>query len=128
MAASIKNTNEELVEYSQILLAPQAAGMTSTPNDPIKVGVRILNKQPYLIAVNLSDSEINLASDHYARWRAKLPGIAGQTISEITSGRTVQAKNGKFNDTFQPLDVHIYSWKPRPAVVKTKSSQSPKKR
>lgn len=127
MAASIKNTNEEFEKYSKILLAPQTAGVISTPNDPIKVGVRTFNGRPYLIAVNLSDTEVSLASDYYARWQTRLPGISGQTISEITSGRAVQAKNSKFDDTFQPLDVHIYSWKLQPSRVKAKPSQPPKK-
>jgi len=115
MAATIERTNDELVRFTSIILGRRVAGVVSAPADPIKVGVRIAAGRVFLIAVNLSGAEVELATDGAAeQWWPKLPRLLAQRVVEHTNGLVTDAGGGRFDDTIPPWGLRIYSWPLRP--------------
>jgi hypothetical protein len=76
MAAAIKQTNQELQKFSDVILSPRQPNINSRSEDPIKVGAfKMPDGDLSLIAVNLSDESVQLADDQWAAkdWRHLLP-------------------------------------------------------
>jgi hypothetical protein len=114
MAAAIRTTNRQLTRYSSVFLSPRVKGIDSRTDDPIKVGVYMFRGKAYLVAVNLSEGQVTLSRDDPSKeWMSHLPGLRNQSLTEVTAGRMVKAKDGGFDDSFQPFDCRIYSWIPR---------------
>jgi hypothetical protein len=111
MAATIERTNDELVRFTSIILGRRVAGVVSAPADPIKVGVRIAAGRVFLIAVNLSGAEVELARDAAAeQWWPKLPRLLDQRVVEHTTGLLTDAGGGRFDDKIPPWGLRVYSW------------------
>jgi hypothetical protein len=111
MAAAIERTNAELVRFTSIVLGRRVPSVVSAPSDPIKVGVRIAAGRAFLIAVNLSGDEVELAKDAAAeQWWSRLPRLLDQRVVEHTTGRLADAVAGRFDDTIPPWGLRIYSW------------------
>ncbi len=114
MGDTIATTNAELQRYSTIILGHRDADVVSTPEDPIKVGLRSVGGRFYLIAVNLSGDAVGLGRDPAARaWWPKVPGLTYQGVHELTTGATATAQAGRFADTIPAFGVRIYSWLPQ---------------
>ena len=126
MAAAIERTNEELVRFTAIILGRRVPGVVSAPADPIKVGVRIAAGRVFLIAVNLSGANVQLAKDAAAeQWWATLPRLLDQRVVEHTTGRLTDAVAGRFDDTIPPWGLRIYSWPlRRPAALPPAAARS----
>ena len=117
MGESIAATNAELQRFSRIILGRRDAGVTSTPDDPIKVGLRTVGGRHYLIAVNLSSGPVDLGQDlAAAAWWAQLPGLTYQSVDELTTGWSGTAWAGRFTDTIPGFGVRIYGWLPQKLV------------
>jgi len=55
----------------------------------------------YLLAANSAEAPV--------RARLTLDGV-GKAVDVMFEGRTVQARNGAFDDAFAPYAVHVYAW------------------
>jgi hypothetical protein len=114
MGGAIATTNSELQRYSKIVLGRRDGAVVSVPEDPIKVGLRIVGGRPYLIAVNLSGEAVDLAQDVASgAWWPRLPGLTYQSVDELTTGWRGAAWGGRFADTIPAFGVRIYSWIPQ---------------
>ncbi len=117
MGDAIATTNAELQRYSKIILGRRDAEVVSTPEDPIKVGLRSIGRRSYLIAVNLSNGAVELDQDVAAgAWWPKLPGLTDQGVDELTTGWTATAEAGRFTDTIPAFGVRVYGWIPQNGV------------
>jgi hypothetical protein len=125
MAAAIEQTNGELVRFTSIVLGRRVAGVVSAPTDPIKVGVRLAAGRAFLIAVNLSGADVELAKDAAAQWWPALPRLLDQRVVEHTTGRLTDAAAGRFDDTIPAWGLRIYSWPlRRPAALPPAAARS----
>jgi hypothetical protein len=126
MAAAIERTNEELVRFTSIILGRRVPTVVSAPADPIKVGVRIASGRVFLLAVNLSGAEVELARDAAAeQWWPWLPRLLDQRVVEHTTGLLTNAAGGRFDDTIPPWGLRIYSWPlRRPASLPPAAARS----
>ena len=117
MGESIAATNSELQRFSKIILGRRDGGVVSTPEDPIKVGLRTVGGRHYLIAVNLSSEPVDLGQDlAAAAWWAKLPGLTYQSVDELTTGWSGTAWAGRFTGTIPGYGVRIYGRLPQKLV------------
>jgi hypothetical protein len=126
MAAAIEQTNGELVRFTSIVLGRRVPGVVSAPTDPIKVGVRLAAGRAFLIAVNLSGADVELAKDAAAaQWWPALPRLLDQRVVEHTTGRLTDAAAGRFDDTIPAWGLRIYSWPlRRPAALPPAAARS----
>jgi hypothetical protein len=117
MGNAIRTTNEELSRFAPILLSPRAREIGSSADDPVKVGLYRFGGRAFLVAVNLSEKTVTLSLDAAAsQWMSQLPGLQGQPLSELLSGRVLTAAgNGRFDDTIEPFAPRVYAWTPRTA-------------
>jgi hypothetical protein len=117
MGNAIRTTNEELSRFAPILLSPRAREIGSSADDPVKVGLYRFGGRAFLVAVNLSEKTVTLSLDAAAsQWMSRLPGLQGQPLSELLSGRVLTAAgNGSFDDTIEPFAPRVYAWTPRTA-------------
>lgn len=110
MAAAIAATDAELQRDAPILLAARQPGIDARPDDPIKVGLFLRGGRAYLLAVNVSAAAVSLADDPAAAaWRSQLPGLAGQSVAELTTGRSAAAET-ILDDTLPPFGHRLYTW------------------
>jgi hypothetical protein len=117
MGDAIATTNAELQRYANVILGRRDADIVSTPEDPIKVGLRSVGDRSYLIAVNLSADTVDLDQDVAAgAWWPKLPGLTDEGVDELTTGWTARAEAGRFADALPAFGVRIYSWIPQKVV------------
>jgi hypothetical protein len=118
MGESIAATNAELQRFSKIILGRRDPGVVSTPDDPIKVGLRTVGGRQYLIAVNLSSEPVDLGQDlAAAAWWPRLPGLTYQGVDELITGWSGTAWAGRFADTIPGYGVRIYGWLPQKLVA-----------
>jgi hypothetical protein len=111
MAAAIAATDAELQRFAPVLLSARRAGIDSQPDDPIKVGLFVRGGRVYLLAVNVSAAAVSLADDQAAAdWRARLPGLAGQSVAELTTGASAGATEAGLDDTLPPFGHRLYTW------------------
>ena len=120
MATAIAATNAELLRYTKVILAHRMKNVVSAPEDPVKVGLRVFRGRLYLIAVNLSGAPVDLLQDE---GQPKLPGLAYQTVDELTTGWAGQASAGRIADTIPAWGVRIYGWWPQAASARGSSNE-----
>jgi hypothetical protein len=117
MSDTIAATNAELQRNSKIVLGRRATDVVSTPDDPIKVGLRTVGGRYYLIAVNLSGNVVDLGQDAAAgAWWANVPGLMYQGVDELLTGWSGAASAGRFEDTIPAFGVRIYTWLPQKVI------------
>jgi hypothetical protein len=94
--ASDKRTIQSLVPA---LLEPNLPADAGS-GGPVKVGARQHNGAVYVIAVNGSRVSANATIN--------VPALGDRQLVSLEGTRSVTASNGSFNDTFAPLEVHVY--------------------
>jgi hypothetical protein len=117
MSDAIRTTNAELRRHSSVILGRRSGDVVSSPDDPIKVGLRFAGGRYHLIAVNLSGEAVDLSRDAAAEaWWPRLPGLGFQAVDELTTGWSGTASGGRFADTIPAFGVRIYRWTPQKVI------------
>jgi hypothetical protein len=102
VTAAIADTNREIQQLSDVLLAPSVPGLFSTRHAQIKIGARSVGPATYLIAVNPFPTA--------RRWSRKVPGLTNETVGVVGGNRWLHARAGRLRDRFAPYSKHIYAW------------------
>jgi hypothetical protein len=102
-AAALERINRELQQLAPALNSQSYALSPSTSNDavPVRAVLKQLGRVRYVFAVSMADGA---TSASFA-----LNGIdASVSIEVIGENRTVLAREGSFEDAFEPYAVHLY--------------------
>ncbi|HIQ22566.1 MAG TPA: hypothetical protein EYH34_15180 [Planctomycetes bacterium] len=103
---ALREINAQLQRLAPAILAPPPARPVRwTAHDDLRVAAlaRQHNGAVYLFAVNY-DPRLKHTSVRFA-----LDGLRpGQQVTVVDEGRRINAHDGSFTDTFEPLAVHIY--------------------
>jgi hypothetical protein len=102
VGGAIARANQELEALAPALLAPATAA--SVAGGPVRVGARVRNGAVYVIAVNPSRSP--------ATATIAVPEVGDRTLTAFDGTRTLDAVGGSFEDSFAPLEAHVYVARP----------------
>jgi hypothetical protein len=110
MLAEVTRLNGQIQKLAPVLNTPEASGAvevkSSNPDVPVVCTARRLGKDTYIFAVGMRDGATT------ARFRAEgLPAKAAAEV--IDEGRTIEVRNGAFEDAFGPWGVHLYRISPK---------------
>jgi hypothetical protein len=94
----IAREKQEIETLVPALAAPALPG--GAEGDVVRVGARELNGAIYVIAVNASRAP---ATDTIVA-----PDLGDRRLVSLDGTRVVTAADGRFTDTFAPLEVHVY--------------------
>jgi hypothetical protein len=100
---AVKGIAGELRTLSPVLTTPTVAGKLSVTakNNPIQTMLKKVNGEWYAFAVNSKAEPCEAAF--------KLTGLAsGDKLDVMFENRSLTIEKGGWNDSFKPLDVHIY--------------------
>lgn len=98
VARAIVRTNSLLTALRPALLGKTVASSVDTTS--VKVIARRSGRTTYLIAVNAARSPLHAQLD--------VPLMENGTVRVFAEHRTVSASNGRIDDSFAPLAVHVY--------------------
>jgi hypothetical protein len=105
MTAAVKAINKQIHELAPVLNSPTVAdGVTvssSAAEVPVEAMVKRRDGSTYVFAVGMRDGSTTATF--------RVAGLAGAARVEVLGeGRTLEAKDGTFRDTFDPWAVHLY--------------------
>jgi hypothetical protein len=105
MLAAVSRTNHQIGELAPVLNGPTVAdgakAASSNTNVPVATMVKRYKGGVYLFAVAMRDGQ--------TRTRFSVPGLSGQKGVEVLGeDRTLESKDGAFEDDFKSWDVHLY--------------------
>lgn len=100
--AAVKKVASEVHDLSPVLVTRTVSGKLSVaPKDtPIQTMVKRMDGVWYVLAVNSSRDQ--------ATANFNLSETEGSDMDVLFENRKIQAKGGKWNDEFKPLEVHVY--------------------
>jgi hypothetical protein len=103
MLASVTATNRRIRELAPVLNSPTVTGAAAVTTTDARVPVDVMVKRhggaTYLFAVGMRNAP--------TRARFTLPGTRGK-VTILDENRTLEIKNGIFEDDFAPYAVHLY--------------------
>lgn len=99
LVAQIARTNRLLAELRPALLGRTIPSSVNTSS--VKILARRAGATTYVIAVNASRASI--------RMKFAVPGLRNGNVRVVGERRTVSASQGRVDDGFDPLGVHIYA-------------------
>jgi hypothetical protein len=105
MLAAVTQINHQIAELAPVLNSPTVAGTVQVRSSITDVPVATMVKKHggaiYLFAVGMWEGQ--------TRARFTLAGLAGaRKVTVLGEQRTLEAKDGGFEDEFQPWAVHLY--------------------
>ncbi|GAA4314051.1 hypothetical protein [Compostibacter hankyongensis] len=105
MLAAVTSVNRQITELAAVLhrpsLSDHAAAQTAVPGMQVDMMAKQYGNSLYLFSVGMRKLG-GSAAFH-------IKGLPQRTtVTVIDEGRTLEARNGIFTDTFKPWDVHIY--------------------
>ena len=105
MLAAVTAINRQIRELAPVLNSPTIAGGAEVKSSPAGVPISVLVKRhdgaTYVFTVGMRNAP--------ARGTFTVKGLSGEQKAEVLGeGRTVSVRDGTFEDTFAPYDVHIY--------------------
>jgi len=108
MLAAVTAINKQIASLATVLNSPTldkaATVQSSAAETPIDLMVKRQGQELTLCAVGMRNSATT--------GTFTVPGAAGATTVEVIGeARTRPLKNGRFSDSFQPYDVHLYRLK-----------------
>jgi hypothetical protein len=98
IGAEISHEKRELQTLAPALVEPAIDASASSAD--VRVGARNHNGAIYVIAVN--------ARRRSASSTISVPALRNRALVSLDGTRSLTVANGRFTDTFAPLDVHIY--------------------
>ncbi len=109
MRAAVREINGQVRELAPVLNGPTVQGaaevVSAEPGVPIDVMVKRRGDEVYLFAVGMRNAP--------TRGRFSLDGLGEvERVEVLWEGREVRAEGGRFEDAFEPYDVHVYRMKP----------------
>ena len=104
MLAEVTALNRQMTELAAVLNSPTIQNAltvkTEKPDAPVATLVKRRNGMTYLFAVAMRDA----ATEATFRFQ----GADAASIEVLEEKRTIQAKDGTFQDRFKPWEVHLY--------------------
>ena len=105
MYAAVTRINHQIAELAPVLnrpTVPDAARAVSENTEvPVATMVKRYGRSVYLFAVAMREGR--------TRTRFTIEGLPGRSRVEVLGeDRTLESRDGVFEDTFQPWDVHLY--------------------
>lgn len=109
MLAAVTAINRQITELAPVINGPAltdtAAVKSENADAPVAMTARRQEGALYVFAVAMRDADTQAAFT--------LQGVAGRRMVEVIGeGRTIEAKDGVFADTFGPWDVRLYRIRP----------------
>ncbi len=97
-------TPQQIVRLAAVINGPEPAGSakasSSGPGAPVAVMTREYRGAIYVFAVGMRNKQTTATFE--------LPRPASGQIEVIDEGRSLPVRNGRFQDTFKPYEVHLY--------------------
>lgn len=105
MLAEVTATNRQIAELAPVLNRPTerdgATASPSTEETPIDLMVKKHDGATYLFTVGMVKNATRVAFT--------VRGVSGDATAEVLGeSRRIPVRNGRFEDTFNPEDVHLY--------------------
>lgn len=105
MLAVVSQTNHQIAELAPVLNSPTVAdGVKAAPINPSVPVATMVKKHAgatYVFAVPMRDGQ--------TQTRFSVQGLSGpKTVEVLGENRTLELKNGIFEDNFKSWDVHLY--------------------
>jgi hypothetical protein len=108
MSATVKATNQEILDLAPVLNSPTAEDAavvsSSDPLVPIDLMAKQYGGATYVFAVGMRNLETN--------GRFRIPGVRNGTVEVLGESRALQMDGREFQDAFGPYGVHIYKVSP----------------
>lgn len=105
MLTAVTAINQQIRELAPVLNSPSVADAASVESEKSEVPIDILVKRhegaTYVFAVGMRNGA--------TVGRFAVRGLVGAANAEVLGeNRKLEVRDGKFSDTFQPYDVHLY--------------------
>ena len=106
MLAAVSAINQQIQELAPVLNSPDVPGVASVRSSNADVPIDIVTKQQgkttYVFAVGMRNAP--------TRGTFEIKGLNRNTEAEVLGEkRRIPISNGRFEDDFQPYDVHLYA-------------------
>ncbi len=106
MLAAVTAINKQIGELAPVLNGPHVPGLASVhssqPDVPIDLTVRRYGDTIYVFAVAMRNAPI--------RGRFEIKSQSPRSTADVIGEhRRIAIKEGRFEDEFQPYDVHLYA-------------------
>jgi hypothetical protein len=104
MLAAVTATNRQIQELAPVLNSPTVepgVTVTAEPEAPVDAMVKRMGDATYVFAVGMRN--------HAGRATFRVPGLTGRRkVTLLGEERTLDARDGQFEDSFAPYGVHLY--------------------
>jgi len=109
MLSAVTTINQQIHDLAPMLNSPSVENLVNVESSAAEIPIDIMVKKSnsseattYIFAVCMHNGE--------TRGMFTVKGLEGTTKIEVLGeGRTIEAINGRFEDSFKPWDVHIYA-------------------
>lgn len=106
--------NKELSYLGNIALQPDSRITFSSDSKALKAMVKEYEGHTYIFVCN-----VQMKNEDNVKMSVSAPGKNIEKLNVFSEGRSVQAANGLFTDSFYPCEVHIYTTAPQNTGFKT---------
>lgn len=105
MLAEVQQINRQIQTLAEVLNSPTIDGAATVKSSVLDVPVEVMVKRQsgmtYVFAVGMRDAA--------TRAQFSIAGLDGTAKAEVLGeDRQIEMQNGRFEDAFQPWDVHLY--------------------
>jgi hypothetical protein len=109
MVTAVTALNRQIAALAPVLNSPPLQGKarveSASPQVPVAFTVRQQGGTNYLFTVGMRDGSTTASF--------RIEGAGNSTVEAIGENRTISLRDGTFEDSFGPWDVHLYRWPTR---------------